>query len=326
MAAGKKITAPALCALSALYAAACAVLYPRARALLSRAGVWAGVLGASLLAGLLMGSAAAGFYMALRAFMLTFGFSAIGSELLNPRIRARLERLGGGVFFETLEYAFSALPGMIAALPAGREIARRPVASLRAVISRAPALLDAPERPALFLITGVQGSGKSQLVAGLAEGLRRAGKKPGGICAEGFWENGARAGFDLINLASGARAPLCRRGKGGKVRAGAFRFYEEGLAAGAQALSTAGLAGADAVFVDEVGFLELEGGGWAGPLKELCHSRRPLILAVRDSLADKVPEHFGLDRPVIWKAGHVTAQDALPALLAALETAQKTAG
>ena len=67
--------------LAAVYGAVCALFYPRARALLGRPGVWAGVLGVSLLAGFILGAPLAGLYMALRAFVLTMGFSAVPERL-----------------------------------------------------------------------------------------------------------------------------------------------------------------------------------------------------------------------------------------------------
>jgi nucleoside-triphosphatase THEP1 len=260
----------------------------------------------------MLGRAASGLYMALRAFTLTLGFAAIGCELMNPVIREGLERLGGGVFFETLEYAFGALPGIVAGLPTGREFAKRPLAVLDGAVARAPFLLDAIARPPVFIITGTHGGGKSELVMNLARSLRAAGKKPGGICAAGFWENGTRAGFDLIDLASEKRVPLCRRGiSGAAVTAGEFGFYSEGLCAGAAALSPEGLSEADAVFVDEIGFLELEGGGWAPALERLLRDeKRPLVLVSRDYLLDKVRARWALERAVVWQAGKISAKAA----------------
>ena len=315
MAAGRKIPAAALCGLAGAYALICASLYPRASALLRRAGIWAGVLGVSLLAGLILGSAVSGLYMALRAFMLTTAFAAIGEELLNPSIRSALERLGGGVFLETLEYAFASLPGVIADFPSGRDIARRPVTSLRKVISAAPLRLE-PEAAAVYIITGAHGSGKSKLVMELAQLLREAGKKPGGICAAGLWENGVRSGFDLIDLAYGARVPLCRRGAtGGAASAGEFRFYREGLEAGLAALSAEALAGADAVFIDEIGFLELDGGGWADRLGALLEKNNsPLVLVARDYLLDRVRARWSLGRAIVWKTGEIPAETAFSQL------------
>jgi nucleoside-triphosphatase len=250
-----------------------------------------------------------------------FGFAAIGCELMNPSVRRLLERFGGGVFFETLEYAFSALPGIIAGLPSGRDFARRPLAALGGTISHAPFLLDAIGQPPVFIITGTHGGGKSEFVMKLAELLRAAGKKPGGICAAGLWENGVRAGFDLIDLASGARVPLCRRGAAGvAVTAGEFGFCSEGLAAGAEALSPESLAGADIVFVDEIGFLELDGGGWALALERILKdSNVPVALVVRDYLLDKVRARWGLDRAVVWQAGRTSPEAAFRYLTQAVD-------
>lgn len=312
MSAGRKIPAAALSAVAVVYGYLCAHFYTRARALLGHAGVWTGVLLASILAGYILGSAQAGFYMALRAFLLTLAFAAIGTELLNPSIRRALERLGGGVFFETLEYAFSSLPGIIAGLPSGRDFAKRPLAVIGEVVARAPFFLEAAAQPPVYIITGTHGGGKSELVARLAGLLRAAGRKPGGICAAGLWENNVRAGFDLIDLASGKRVPLCRRGvAGAAATAGEFEFYAEGLTAGDAALSAENTVGADVVFVDEIGFLELEGGGWGPALERLLSSPHPVVIVVRDYLLDKVLAHWSLAPIVIFQAGNVSHEAAM---------------
>ena len=313
MSAGRKIPVAGLVAVAAIYGYLCARFYSRARALLSHTGVWAGVLAASIIAGYLLGSAQAGLYMALRAFLLTLAFSAVGCELLNPSIRRLLERFGGGVLFETLEYAFSSLPGIISVLPSGREFARRPLVVIGEAVARAPFFLDAIAQPPVFIITGTHGGGKSELVMKLAGLLRAAGKKPGGICAVGLWENGLRSGFDLVDLASDNRVPLCRRSvKGASVNAGEFGFYPEGLAAGAAALSAESTVGTDVFFVDEIGFLELEGGGWSQALERLLlDASRPVILVVRDYLLNKVLARWGLDSAAILQAGKISPEAAM---------------
>lgn len=312
MSAGRKIPAAALAAVAAAYGCLCARFYARARVLLGHAGVWAGVLVASILAGYMLDSAQAGLYMALRVFLLTIAFAAIGTELLSPSIRRLLERFGGGILFETLEYAFSSLPGIISALPSGREFAKRPLAVIGEAVANAPFFLDATEQPPVFIITGTHGGGKSELVARLAGLLRAAGRKPGGIRAAGLWENNVRSGFDLIDLGSGKRVPLCRRGiLGAEVTAGEFGFCAEGLTAGTAALSAESAVRADVVFVDEIGFLELEGGGWAPALERLLSGPRPVVLVVRDYLLDKVLAGWGLDPAAVFHAGITSPEAAM---------------
>ncbi len=324
LASGKSVPVYALAGGAAGYGALCAALYPRARRLLGRAGLWAGVASASASAGLLLGSLPAGVYMALRAFLVTIGFSAIGEELANPALRRLLERLFGGVFFETLEYSFVSLPGIIAGLPSARDFARRPLACLGTAVRRAPHLLENAGGRPVFLITGRRGAGKSGLARELAELLKSSGRSPGGIRADGFWENGRRGGFDLVDLFDGSRVPLCRRGVREKVMAGEFGFFSAGLAAGAAALSTEKLASADVVFIDEIGPLELEEGGWAPALRAFLDGGGacPLVLTVREELVEAVCSRWGLRPSAVWRAGETAAENAFASLLVCIDAAR----
>lgn len=319
-----KVRLELVAALSAGYGLACAAFYRRPAALLARRGLWGGLLIASVLAGWLLGDWGSGLRMAARAFALTLGFAAIAQELLNPAVRRALERAGGRAFFETLEYAFASLPLVLGSLPSGRDMLLRPAASLRTVIGRAPCLLGR-ERRKVFLITGGRGSGKSTLAAGLAALLRERGLRPAGVIAEGFWTDGRRAGFDLLDLSSGVRTQLCRREPGGEVRAGEFRFFEPGLEAGKTAMSTSRTEGACAVFLDEIGFLELEGGGWAPQLAALLGAGGPpAVLVVQDHLLEKVLSRWRIRPAAVWKAGEAPPAAALAVLLAAVDLPQAT--
>ncbi len=297
--------------LSAGYGLACAGFYRRSRELLFRRGLWAGLAIASVLAGLLLGDWGSGLRMAARAFAVTLGFAAVAQELLNPAVRRALERAAGPALFETLEYAFASLPLVLASLPSGRDLLLRPAAALRTVVGRAPCLLDR-ERRRVFIITGAHGSGKSTLAAAAAALLKERGLRPAGIIAEGLWSAGERAGFDLVDLSSGSKTPLCRLAPGGEVRAGKFRFSDEGLAAGARALSAESAAGAAAVFLDEVGFLELEGGGWAPQLAALLSAAGPpAVLVVRDYLLEKILARWRIRPSAVWRAGSCAGPEAL---------------
>ncbi|HAH30868.1 MAG TPA: hypothetical protein DCL44_00980 [Elusimicrobia bacterium] len=324
MSAGRKFPPALLCLVAGCYAAGCAHFYPRAGTLLKRTGIWAGVLTVSLLAGLVLGSPVSGLYMALRAFVLTMGFAAIGEELLNPAIRSRLVRLFGPEFFDTLEQAFDTLPTVLNAMPGGAELARNPVKSLSNSITRMPGWLAALDGQKVFIITGGHGSGKSSLAADLAEALRVSGKKPGGILSVGLWKNGERKGFDVIDLVSGVKVPLCRKGGSGTgTSTGDFNFYGEGISAGLKALSSERLTHANVVFVDEVGFLELEGKGWAPALTQLRELKMPLIIVVRDYLLERITGLLTLDNPVVWEAGKTDINVALKELSGAIEAVEK---
>jgi len=308
-----------IAAFSAGYGLICAFFYRRSAALLARRGLWGGLLLASVLAGWLLGDWAAGLRMAARAFALTLGFAAIAQELLNPAVRRGLERAAGQAFFDTLEYAFASLPLVLEALPSGRDLLLRPAASLRTVISRAPCLLERKRRR-VYIITGGLGAGKTSLAAALARLLRESGKKPAGILAEGSWENGVRSGFALVDVSTGRKIPLCSRGAEGKTRAGEFGFFEEGLAAGRAALAADRAAGAAAIFLDEVGFLELEGGGWAPQLAALLgEDGPPLVLAARDYLLERIIARWRIKPAAVWTVPGTAPETALAALAARVD-------
>lgn len=319
-----RLPLPAVLVLSLVYGFVCARYYRRSSALLVKGGMWVSIALVSLLAGWLLGDWGSGLRMAARAFALTLGFAAVAQELMNPWVRRALERRFGPAFFETLEYAFATLPLVLGSLPSGRDMLLRPAASLRAIISRAPCLLERPRR-LVFIITGGHGSGKSTLAAALAGPLRSGGQKPAGIIAEGYWEQGKRSAFDLLDLSSGGRTPLCRREPGGEIRAGDFRFFEEGLAAGRAAFCAETLSAAGAIFIDEVGFLELEGGGWAPQLEKLLgENGPPLVLVARDYLLEKIIARWRIKPSAVWKADETAPAAALAALRSAVDLPRPT--
>ena len=292
-------------AAAAVYVGLCVRFWPRAARLMGKAGLWTGLLLAAVLAGLLLGRWQAGAAMGLRALVLTLGFSCIGSELSNPVLRSWLERRGGRLFFAALEQAFDSLPAVFAGLPPAKALLRHPVASLRSAVARAPGLLEALSPARVFIVTGAQGEGKSSLIAALAEALRGAGLIPVGFHAPGFWAEGRRSGFDLIDLGGGERLPLCRTdGPQEWPSQGPFRFSPEGLAFGRRALSEALRRGPDLVIVDEVGPLELRGEGWSEGLDALVRGRRaPMVWVVREGLIDEVRLRWGLADDRVWDAG-----------------------
>ncbi len=302
-------TAPlwACVCLAALYACLCVAGYARARAIMIHVGLWIGIFVVAALAGLLMGRWDPGIRMGLRAVMLTLGFSCIGEELCNPLLVAWMERRGGGVFFRALEQAFETLPEVMAGLPSAPVFLKNPAATLRDAVARAPTLLEGLSRGRVSIITGEQGAGKSSNVSRLADDIRRAGSSIGGIHAPGLWDDGRREGFDIVDLRTGDRRLLCRRrGPDDWLVMGPFRFSPEGLRFGRQALSDAQKHNVDVLFVDEVGYLELQGRGWAEELDVLVRERRkPMVWVVRSCLVDEIKKRWGLADAPVCEAGQV---------------------
>lgn len=150
-------------------------------------------------------------------------------------------------------------------------------------------------------LTGPRQSGKTGLVLELAENAVKRGLRVAGFASPGLWEHGQRSGFDLLEFDTGEKYPLSRRVKG--LRPIPYMFDAESLAKGSRALSIPRCRAADLVIVDEVGPIELRGGGWAHCLESLLALDGPVHLwVVRTSLFKPVQAHFGLRATVFTVA------------------------
>jgi nucleoside-triphosphatase THEP1 len=277
------------------------------------------------MAGLLLGGArqgapglltglAAGLQMALRAVLALVGFTAASIELRNPRILEWLERRHFRGLSDALGLAFGALPAFTSALAAQSNGWRRPLRALGALLQMvdgvyAPAVNG---RASIVILAGETGCGKTTKAGEVVETLRRQGLKVGGFLAPGVIAGGRKAGFNLVDLSSGETVQLCSENVGDEQavqRWGRFEFRREGLAFGREAL-TANATNADVLVVDEVGPLELGGGGWAETLDLAVSSfAGPILLVVRHALVDAVKSRWGSTDTIVWDASRDAAGD-----------------
>jgi nucleoside-triphosphatase len=150
------------------------------------------------------------------------------------------------------------------------------------VTNAAVSVPSTPHGP-LILVTGPPHSGKSSMLANLLQQMRALGWRMAGILAEGHWQNGRRSGFTLIDLQSGRRTPLARRITVDDPRTFPYVFFPMGIAAGRRALSPTRCLEADLMVVDEVGSLEIRGGGWADRLPPLLQQTDTIHLWIVQS-------------------------------------------
>lgn len=314
---------PAALLAAAAYAALALLRYPSVRRRLARPRFWAEVAVVSLLAGLLLGGLGVGglsgrdgllvgLRMALRAVLVVTAFAAIGLELRHPRLVGWFLRRGLGGLSAALGLAFAALPFVMARLGDHRRLRRRPVRVLGGLLADLDDWLDAraPAMVAVHVVTGPPGAGKTSLVSAVAERLRRDGWQVGGIVAPAVGRGGAGAGYDVVDLRSGAREPLCRESaREGAARTGRFAFAAAGLAHGQAALAAARERPCDLVCVDEVGPLELRGQGWAEELAALAAAPSGrLLLVIRPQLVEGVLARWNLRPAAVWMAGEADAE------------------
>jgi ubiquinone/menaquinone biosynthesis C-methylase UbiE/nucleoside-triphosphatase THEP1 len=123
-------------------------------------------------------------------------------------------------------------------------------------------------------------------VLSLTEDLQRHGLQVAGVASPRVLAAGKTIGYRVRDLATGEERPLCLdRPPGIPFRR--FFFSPEGLAF-ANALIEQAAREAKVIVVDEVGPLELAGGGFAPGLRAALQSRAFLVLTVRPSLVNEV--------------------------------------
>jgi nucleoside-triphosphatase THEP1 len=311
----------------AVYVAAVAAVYPPVRSKLRRPRVWVEFTAIALLSGLLLGELTStapgwswsglekGVVMALRGTLVVTGFGAIGIELRNPRIVRWFLRRGMGELAAALDVAFEALPAITVAFGEERKFLRAPLNLLARLVAFARDWLEFIEhaqavRCRVFIVAGDRGSGKTTLLSRAVDLLRTAGERPAGILAPAVRAGEERSGYDLLDVTTGDIRTLCRRDLPDRgVSAGPFHFDPDAIRAGRGILTRAVEERAGVILIDEVGRLELDGGGWAPALDTLLRTfGGNLLLTVRPSLVERVIERWHMYPSRVWDASTLTPE------------------
>lgn len=240
-----------------------------------------------------------GIQMNFRAALVILGFTVLGTELYNPRIREFFLRTYFKQLPLALELSFKSLPMMIATVPEFREIRKNPVSVIYRVISqiehRLHEIKDKMSRK-VFLITGEVGQGKTTQVKKIIESLGMQNILTGGIYSDRIIVDGVTAGYDVVDIETGYREPFLRRTPGGVPgEIGQYDILPQGIKTGLATLSRAVTNKTQVVIVDEVGKLELSDKGWSEKIPGLIDTVPMLILVVRNSFADRVVSKWNIE-------------------------------
>lgn len=162
------------------------------------------------------------------------------------------------------------------------------------LLSRLLVHLEGKGERSCVIISGGIGAGKTRTSEQLAAALKERGFSVGGILSPRIIQDGETVGYTVCDLASGMQRPFARLEPPG-LAVGRFFVAEEGLAVARSAIERAA-ATAQVVFVDEVGRLELAGGGLAPAVRVLLRSKALPVLLVRSSFLDAVVCTFSIAR------------------------------
>jgi len=162
-----------------------------------------------------------------------------------------------------------------------------------------------------ILLVGGIGSGKTAAGLRLLSLLRSYGIQVGGILAPRILKDEETIGYSIIDLATNATHPFAGL-KPSDVRIGKFYISQAGLDLADRTIVKA-LNENPVVFIDEIGRLELEGGGHSHAVRRLLQSGSVPVLLVRDTLVEQIARTFQIADPFIFRASEMRDTEELVA-------------
>ncbi|HPW17917.1 MAG TPA: nucleoside-triphosphatase [Candidatus Aminicenantes bacterium] len=138
----------------------------------------------------------------------------------------------------------------------------------------------------VLALTGPVHGGKTTFLERAWPGWAAAGLACAGFLSPAATDENGETGYDLLEVPALRRRPYLRRGGGARAaRTGPYAFLPGALERARRILRHGGRAGL--LIVDEVGPLELEGGGlWPALRGALRRPEGATLLVVRESVAD----------------------------------------
>lgn len=154
----------------------------------------------------------------------------------------------------------------------------------------------------IFILTGVQGSGKTNFLIELIKFLKIEGVSTGGFIAHGFWKVNIRDKFELEDIQTGNRITLSQtESVSGWKKFRRFYFNPDGFVFGEKVLSIENLLNTDLIVIDEIGPFELQGNGWRKAINKLfTETEKPMIWVCRKSIIEELVFEFKLQSYLIF--------------------------
>lgn len=243
-----------------------------------------------------------GLQMNFRAVVIIIGFSVIGTELYNPRIRSFFLKTSIKQLPLALELSFESLPSVIAATPDFRTIMKNPVMAIASIIAQTEIRLKETRNKLnrnhkVFIVTGTVGQGKTTCIEKIARAMREKDISCSGIYTPRVMDDETIISYDIVDITSNTRECFLRQtGKVNQAKIGRYYISEQGLQHGINSLKTSLKSNSSLIIIDEVGKLELDGGGWSDCISDILNvGNSYLLLAVRDKFVESIVQKWNLN-------------------------------
>jgi len=163
----------------------------------------------------------------------------------------------------------------------------------------------------ILILTGPVQSGKTRFLGGIIAGLDRTKTGVSGFLSPAVYEGDRLIGYDLAVLGRDKPVPYLRkRGEPGWERIGPYFLIPEGLRDARQTILES--RACDLLVVDEVGPLEIGGGGVWSPLATvLANPGRRGLLVVRAACLEALPARLGGRPYKVFSIEKPAARDSL---------------
>jgi len=237
-----------------------------------------------------------GFQMNFRAAIVILGFTVLGTEMYNPKIRKWLLSSIFKEYSGALNLSLESLPSLIASTPSVKDFFRNPTMVINHVVNLAEERLNQlNSKLKIYIITGSIGEGKTTFVSLLANQLMKQGITTFGVLSFRSEAGSGSKGYNVYHIKAEKTKPLLIESKiPAQDRIGRYVIIKEGFRFGEDALKPSNINGFSVAIIDEVGLLEVEGKGWAKSLGQLLNQKGViLIISVRTNFVEAVISKWG---------------------------------
>lgn len=258
-----------------------------------------------------------GIEMNFRATILILGFSTLGTELYNPKIRNLFARTYLKNLPLALELSTESLPLVIANIPDFKTVLKNPTKIVSQLIAYAEFRFKEIKKnehlsQKIFIVTGEIDSGKTNFIKKLVDVLKEKEIQVGGIYSKKIFEQSKRIGYDVVDINTNKSTPFLRTISDRVYeKIGIFHILPAGLKFGIECLKTTNNFENEIVIIDEVGKLELSGKGWSSELeKNLKLQKSHLLLVIRKELIEESINKWNLKNSTLIKIPELDFQTA----------------